>query len=182
MIRFVIAICFLFSLQKDTPVLSWSESYKLTWSDFKGKPNKYVKAAAITASGISFGYSIKQSNGNVVDFTTEVFAHFYPEESWYKPGVADHHILGHEQLHYDITELYARRFRKSIDSLKPEKDIKKVLNKLHKKTIKDLDAMQNLYDAETNYSIDYNEQLRWSLYISKKLEELSEFKSVDSQP
>lgn len=182
MIKFIFTFCCFLCLQKDTPVISWTELYKLSWNDFQGNPDNKIRAAAITASGITFGYSIKQANGNVIDFTTKVEAHFYPEESWYKPNLADNHILGHEQLHYDITELYARKFRKEIESLNPNNDIRKILNKLHNKINKELDEMQNLYDSETNYSIDIDNQLRWQLYISKKLDELSEFKSIDSQP
>ncbi len=182
MIKVVVVICCLLTFQKDTAVISWTQSYKLSWKDFQGESNSFSRAAAVTASGITFEYSIKQANGDVVSFTTDVKAHFYPEESWYKSKLADDHILGHEQLHYDITELFARKFRQDIYMLKPENGIVKKLKALHKTINKELNSMQNLYDAETNYSINAKEQIRWHAYVSKKLEEFSKYKSVDSQP
>ena len=64
--------------------MSWNESYKLSWLDFKDTPNKHVSAVATTASGITFGFSVSTSDDQVVNFTSEVHAHFYPEKSWYK--------------------------------------------------------------------------------------------------
>ena len=115
MVRIVLLFLCFFCIQNDESVLSWDASYKLSWSDFKAKPNTNSSAVAITASGIIFGFSIKQTDKNkVVSFTTDVYAHFYPEQSWYKMKRANNHILQHEQLHFDITELYARKFRYRI--------------------------------------------------------------------
>lgn len=157
--------------------MSWSESYKLSWADFEGKPNYQVNAVAITASGISFGFSVKETNSKIVSFTTEVFCHFYPEQSWYKPAVADAHVLGHEQLHFNITELYARKFRQRISKLKVSNTIKTELRQLNKTINKELADMQDKYDAETNYSRNFENQSKWESYISEELKKLSKYKS-----
>lgn len=162
--------------------MSWTASYKLTWDDFKGKPNNNVGSVAITASGISFGYSIKENNNSIVDFNTEVSANFFPEKSWYKKELANAHILNHEQLHFDITELFARKFRKELERLKPENGIKKTFNHINRTINKELDAMQDLYDTETNHSINVEAQTKWQVYINEELDKLSQYKSVDSQP
>ncbi|GAA4974810.1 DUF922 domain-containing protein [Algibacter aquimarinus] len=175
---FLLILCLL-PFQKDEPVLSWNESYKLTWADFRGLPNNQVSAAAVTASGITFGFSVRETNSVPVSFTTEVHAHFYPEKSWYKPKLADAHVLGHEQLHYDITELHARKFRKGISQFKVSSSIKNNLRSLHKTINKALAEMQNSYDAETDYSRNNTAQLKWKLYIERELEKLSEFKSLN---
>lgn len=179
MIRILLVICCFIGAQNDEPVLSWNESYKLSWSDFKAKPNKRVSAAAVTASGITFGFSIKQADDRVVSFQTEVNAHFYPEKSWVKSELADNHVLGHEQLHFNITELYARKFRQQISKLKTSQSIKTELRQLHKSINKDLEEMQNTYDAETNYSRSTDIQAKWELFITQELQKLSKYKSVD---
>lgn len=179
MIRVLLVVfCFL-SLQKEEPVLSWNETYKLSWSDFKASPNRSKSAAAVTASGITFGFSVKESNSRPVSFTTEVYAHFYPEKSWYKPELANNHVLGHEQLHYDITELHARKFRQQISKLKISNTIKNDLRQLHNDINKALAKMQNEYDTETNFSRHVNVQSKWKLYIGDELQKLSKYKSVD---
>ncbi|WP_445736502.1 DUF922 domain-containing protein [Mariniflexile sp.] len=174
----LIVCCFLFVAQ-DEPVISWNEFYKLSWSDFKATPNKSENASAITASGITFGFSVKQTDTRVIGFTSNVHAHFYPEQSWYKVKEVDAHVLGHEQLHFDITELYARKFRQRISQLKVSNTIGSQLKKLHNTIKKELASKQNTYDAETDYSQIAEQQAKWKAYIVIELAKLSKYKSVD---
>lgn len=174
----LIFYCFLF-IQQDETVISWSESYQLSWTDFKAKPNQTERAVAITASGITFGFSIKQKDSRVISFTTDVFAQFYPEQSWYKPDEADAHVLGHEQLHFDITELYTRKFRQRINQLKVSNSISSQLKKLHIAINKELAMKQDAYDAETDYSRNVEQQAKWKAHIVAELTKLSKYKLVD---
>lgn len=180
MVRILLLLCFLVYVQNDEPVLSWDASYKLSWSDFKAEPPVTDSAAAVTASGITFGFSIRQTDKNqVVSFTSDVHAHFYPEQSWYKIEVADDHILGHEQLHFDITELYARKFRYRISQLNVSNSIRKQLKKIHNDINKELSQLQNKYDDETDYSRNYESQAKWRIFIEAQLEKFSKFKSLN---
>ncbi|ULC58561.1 DUF922 domain-containing protein [Flaviramulus sp. BrNp1-15] len=180
MLRIFFIICLFLSVHNDEPVISWNESYKLSWNDFKAQPNNRSSAVAITASGITFGFSITQTDSNkVVSFTTEVHAHFYPEQSWYKIELADHHVLGHEQLHFDITELHTRKFRQRISQLKVSNSIRSELKQLHDTINKELAQMQNKYDSETDYSRNFETQAEWKIYVETELKKLSKYKSVD---
>ncbi|MEC3907426.1 DUF922 domain-containing protein [Tamlana sp. 2201CG12-4] len=180
MIRTILILLYLISFQKDQPVLAWNESYKLSWTDFKAKPDDSQSAVAVTASGITFGFSIKQNSKNrVVGFTSNVFAHFYPEQSWYKPGQADTHVLGHEQLHFDITELFVRKFRYRISKLKASNSVSDELKKIHKSILKELSEFQDQYDNETNYSRNFETQVKWEVYVLQELQKLSKYKSLN---
>ncbi len=159
--------------------MPWSNNYRLTWNDFKAKPQRNVSAVATTASGITFGFSIKESDKRVISFTTEVHAHFYPEQSWYKPERADNHVLGHEQLHFDITELFARKFRKRISLLKTTNDVAKRLRTIHRDINKELAAFQDKYDSETDFSRNVEMQKKWKLFVINELKMLESFKSRD---
>lgn len=180
MVRILLIFLCFFCVQKDEPVLSWDASYKLSWLDFKAKPNMNDGAVAITASGITFGFSITQTDKNeVVSFTTDVHAHFYPEASWYKIERADNHILGHEQLHFDITELYARKFRYQISQLDISNSIRKQLKKTHNTINTELSQMQTKYDNETDYSRNFESQAKWDVFVNAELDKYSKYKSVD---
>ncbi|WP_248723370.1 DUF922 domain-containing protein [Seonamhaeicola sp. ML3] len=157
--------------------MSWKSSYRLSWTDFKDKPNPNIGAVAITASGLTFGYSIRKQDNKVVDFSSEVHAHFYPEQSWYKPERANSHILGHEQLHFDITELHARKFRYRMERLKLSKTIKSELKALQNTINLELKQLQNQYDTETDYSRNYEAQAKWETYIAEELEKYSQYQS-----
>ena len=178
MYKLLLILAFLFCFQSDTAEISWSSSYKLTWKDFKGKPNLDSDAVATTASGITFGYSIdKSSTRGVIGFKTSVFAHFYPEHSWCKKDIVDDHVLGHEQLHFDITELNTRYFREKIAKLKPNSNIADMLNALHKETNSTLAKMQQQYDNESDYSIDKEAQSKWAIFVAKELKRMQKFKA-----
>jgi len=176
--KLFLIISLLLCFQSDAPEFSWHENHKLKWADFQGKPDLNSKAAAVTASGITFSYSIEKSSvRGITGFTTKVFAHFYPEHSWCKKEVINAHILNHEQFHFNITELNVRYFREHISNLKISSNIAKQLSTLHKQANIDLSTMQKLYDAETNYSINKEEQARWVAFINRELKRLEKFKS-----
>ncbi len=158
--------------------MSWNDSYKLAWTDFKDQPDKNAHAVAITASGITFGYTLKQADKQVISFTTSVVAHFYPEKSWRKTE-ADAHVLEHEQLHFDITELYARKFRQRISKLKLSNTIGEQLKKIHNTINKELAVFQDVYDTETDFSRNPEHQARWKAEIANQLAALSKYKLVD---
>ena len=78
-------------------------------------------------------------------------------------------FLAHEQLHFDITELHVRKFRKQISALKISQHLGNDLNRLHQSINKELTTMQNQYDKESNNSINKDVQAKWSLYVAKEL-------------
>jgi hypothetical protein len=178
--KFLFLIFFSVLAQDNEPVISWNPSNKITWSDFKGKPIANSDAVATTASGITFGFSITQKNNNdVVAFTTEVHAHFYPKQSWYKVERADAHILDHERLHFDITELYARKFRYRISMLTISNSIKRQLKKMHNDINSELAEMQDKYDSETDFSRNFDSQALWKAYIDAELKKYDKYQYVN---
>lgn len=178
MVRFLFSLVLLVCFQEEEPVLTWETDYKLKWTDFKAEPNYNDDAVAITASGISFGFSITQTDKKeVVSFSTEVFAYFYPNQSWYKVERANNHILKHEQLHFDITELHARKFRYRISQIKMSSQLKEQLSKVHTNINQELSEMQNKYDSETNNSRAIEAQKTWEQFIAVELKKYSNYKS-----
>lgn len=157
--------------------MSWSEIKKLTWTDFRANPDPNSDAVALTASGITFGYSVKTSGKRIVDFSYSVQAHFYPNKSWYVKEKGNDHILRHEQLHFDITELYARKFRKALSKLVVNQNVKKQMNQLHTAINEAVNETQKTYDAQTNHSINIEAQKYWERFIAEELAKLDEFKS-----
>jgi len=166
------AVCF----QYEAPVITWEASKPLQWEDFKGIPDAHDDAAALTVSGITFRFIITETDAHeVVKFSTEVFAYFYPEESWYKKNQGNTHILEHEQLHFDITALYARKFRYRISQLKVSNGVKRQLKKIHKDINTELAQMQIKYDIETDYSRNFQLQAKWKSYIEAELLKYAEY-------
>lgn len=166
-----------FTKNTNDEAMTWSEARKLTWSDFKANPDYNSNAVALTASGITFGYSVKTSGKRIVDFSTTVEAHFYPNKSWYLKNKSDKHILGHEQLHFDITELYARKFRQQLERLVVNQNVKEQMTRLHTAINEAVNETQKRYDAQSNHSINADAQKQWELFIKEELEKLDKYKS-----
>ena len=178
MTKLFIIVSFILCLQVNAQEFSWQENHKLKWTDFQGEPDKNSNAAAVTASGITFSYSIEKSSiHGVTGFKTKTVAYFYPKQSWFKKEVVDKHILNHEQFHFNITELNVRYFREHISKLKVSGSIANQLSNLHKEVNANLANMQKRYDTESNYSINKGEQQKWVNFVNKELKRLEKYKS-----
>ncbi|MAB49567.1 MAG: DUF922 domain-containing protein [Flavobacteriaceae bacterium] len=174
----IISVLFLFvGMTFNDETIPWNDTRKLEWEDFKGNPNPDSDAVALTASGITFGYSVKTSGKRIIDYSTTVEAHFYPNKSWYLSEKADNHILAHEQLHFDITELYVRKFRQQLERLVVNQNIKIQMNQIHVAINEALDKTQKTYDEQTNHSINVEAQNYWENYIEEELKKLEKYKS-----
>ncbi|MBT8273291.1 MAG: DUF922 domain-containing Zn-dependent protease [Bacteroidia bacterium] len=171
---------FLFSLisffcVQEEPTIAWHPNKALLWSDFKATPIEHHDVVAVTASGLSFHYSTTRYSTGRIDYKFEVTAHFYPEKSWYdKDGVTDI-TLDHERLHFDITELHARKFRKRVRDTKFSSNIDAEMDVINVSMNEELRKMQQAYDLETQHSRDPEKQMEWQSYISKELDKMKAY-------
>lgn len=153
---------------QEEETIEWTPENKLTWKNFKGKIPRNVRAAATTASGISYEFSTRfEGNEMMVDYT--VLTYFYPTKSWYKPKLCNDLTLIHEQLHFDISELFARKMRKQMDSTVFTNNVKAEVKKIYRKILNELSDYQNVYDDQTNFSRDKEQQLLWIKKIREAL-------------
>lgn len=157
-----------FSFMASEPSISWNEKYRLSWKDFRGQPDNGSEVAAITASGITYELGARIT-GHKVEVDCKVSAHFYPEKSWYKKALADSIILAHEQLHFDITELHARKFRKAIEKARFTENVKEEMRGIYDNINRELDAYQYRYDTATDYSRNPEKQQEWGKKIAREL-------------
>lgn len=168
--------CLAFSVTNEDQPFLWSNSKRIVWEDFKGKPDDRSNAVAITASGLSYDLSAQIIKGKVIA-DCKVGAYFYPQESWFRPEHADNHTLNHERLHFDITELMARKFRKRLAKATFTKNVKKEVKDIYHEVNKSLDSLQNAYDTETRYSIDAEKQMTWQVKIARELDATKDFEN-----
>ncbi|MFC4219162.1 DUF922 domain-containing protein [Flagellimonas marina] len=146
----------------------WDPNLRLTWADFKGKVPPAAVPAATTASGISYTYSANLMH-HEVELDYEVNAYFYPNESWYKPQVCDENTLSHEQLHFDIAELFARKMRERLDQTSFSDNVKAEIRKIYQEILQELQDYQEQYDWETNFSRNRKKQMEWNQKIAQEL-------------
>ena len=157
--------------QKKDSIIYWSENLSLTWKDFEGrKIDSTETAAATSVVQIQILPSLK-SNGN---YNCLFFATFHRKKSF--SISRDLNLLKHEQIHFDIQELFARKIRKYFKRLiQLDPTNAQICSNAFFKYFKELNSYQELYDHETKGSRQKNMQQHWNLKISKELRALEEF-------
>jgi hypothetical protein len=157
----------------------WEENLPLTWHDFKGPVDIGSKFYAQTNAGIY--YQVQQTSQTQFLIFVETF--FDPKHSWYKKGQVTDYLLKHEQVHFDIHELHSRLFIKSL--LETEfNESNKVFGRirdLYVKAMEDARDINDMYDKETNHSVDKVQQMVWNKKVDAMLTDTEQYdlKEVD---
>lgn len=159
-------------------IIIWNKDRKITWDDFLSEKRDYDKntnAGAVLTPSIQI-YP-KKINCWDIDYI-QIVAQMSKIKSWVE--IKTEAGLTHEQLHFDIAELYARKIRKSIAKFIEESeecdlqgiaDIYYRLEEEHWQT-------QFLYDEETKHSVNYEKQWEWDKKIACQLEEYKDYELV----
>ena len=176
MYKLLIACLLSLCLFQQDRSMTWSDDLQLQWEDFNGTPTRGTTVVAVTASGLSFGFSTKMTETQLVDYTAFVDAHFYPDKSWYVKERANSVILDHERLHFVITELHARKFKQRIAQTKFDLSINSQMERIHNSITDELRQMQQKYDTETDHSQNVDKQKEWQKFIKVQLDRLSYYK------
>jgi FtsZ-binding cell division protein ZapB len=155
--------------KQDNDILPWSDARRLTWDDFKARPDNNSTNAALTSSGIEFKYGYSNNK-----FTYTINCMFEKNKSWGK--VKTDYILAHEQGHFDISEIHARKLNKALKAYSFNMaTAAKNISAVYEKLMKEQTDMQNMYDDETNYSRNKQQQAAWVEKIKKELGRMKEF-------
>src|SRR5688500_10574962 len=152
--------------------LSWNEFYKLQWEDFQGEPDERSLGDAATA------VKIKAKPFLVKDrIQYDVVAVFNRKKSWARDQSAS--LLAHEQLHFDIAELYARKIRKKISELNGRgvNDIK-IYNAAIHELLQESNEADQQYDLETLHGAMTRKQAVWTKKVKEELAELKRYKKA----
>lgn len=153
----------LFLLQFEEDFIKWNENRKLTWEDFKAPPIKMGSTAAMTTTHLGFSYNVV--NGKI---TYKIDCQFEKNKSW--GLVKNDWILKHEQGHFDIAEIFARRLNKAVGNYQFNKStFQKDLDAIYKSVVDEKEKIQQQYDDETDYSRNKAKQEEWITKIDAEL-------------
>jgi hypothetical protein len=156
--------------------IPWSAARPLRWTDFRAQPAVGTGAAALTTTTISLRVAC---SGDLFGF--DVTAVFFPGRSWVdrrlfvEPG-SDLWGLRHEQTHFDLTEMHARRARQFLSSLaRPCDRTPSQLSELGDRFVNEAQDAQDRYDRETIHGRDGTAQRRWDAQVAQQLAALAAF-------
>jgi hypothetical protein len=142
---------------------------KLTWDDFQGVPAADSHGDAATAIRIKAEPYYKRKK-----LYYEIHAWFIPSKSWYRYKTDE--LLAHEQLHFDIAELFARQARQKVAELQAagEKDID-VYNNAIQEILNRSNEVDHAYDRETLHGSLPRAQASWRLKTDIELMLLQQY-------
>jgi hypothetical protein len=157
-------------LKGDTII--WQKDSLLTRDDFKGRVSKQWAGCAVTGLMVI----PVETNGNIVFSVQAVFLKS-------KSNIIQNsdYILKHEQLHFDICELYARKLRKMLS----DKDFTKVKNiqveiqNMYNKVNGEFDKYENKYDNDTNHGENPAKQKVWEDDVASQMKDLDKYSSTE---
>lgn len=103
----------------------------------------------------------------------EITALFFPDKSWVIQRDITPELLKHENLHFDIAEVYVRKLRKAMREISFESnEFHEYSHSIQNQILLEFRMAQLLYDAETNHSHNREEQKKWEIKIARELQEL----------
>ncbi|HVM89393.1 MAG TPA: DUF922 domain-containing protein [Puia sp.] len=154
----------------NSSLIDWNSERRLTWDDFKANPDKNSPNAALTGTNIKFDFSYSSDRG----FQYHITCQFDKNKSWGR--VKTDYILAHEQGHFDIAEIYARKLCKAFREYNPDiEKANKEVNRIYEKVMTELTETQKLYDHQTNFSINKEKQIMWLKKIDDELKSLEAY-------
>ncbi len=158
-------------------VIPWNASLQLKWIDFEGTANKNLFGRALTSYKIDVipENVLVDEDDNIQGYERlTVQARFYKKQSWTTTKVNS--ILAHEQLHFDIAELFARKIRQRFMDLKKGNQRKfSAYWEAYSLFWKQCRIYQKRFDAETNHGRNTNASIIWAERISGELNLLQAF-------
>ncbi len=152
--------------------IPWNANRRLTWDDFQADPEWWNNdIAAITSSVIQYKYSCE--NGELVYAVKSIFL---MDESWVKKKAKTKHYLAHEQLHFDITEVFSRKLKEKLSHHKFKCNEVEKFESITKELLTDWQNTQKRYDYQTRYSLNKEKQDEWVIFVANILNEYEAYK------
>lgn len=142
--------------------------HPVSYRDFESRPHQSDTAAANISVTILLGYSSTKSG----ELEFRVVAVMDKDKSWIREEFKRTHILKHEQGHFDIAHVYAKKLEGDLKRRRyTSKDIG-VLNAVYDRFLEEMNALQIRYDKETKGGWDALAQSKWRRFIEGELEKV----------
>jgi hypothetical protein len=157
-------------LKNDTVI--WQKDSMLNLSDFKAKVGRDYAGCAATFILIE----PVEENGNMLFSVQAVLM-----KSKSAIIKTSDYILKHEQLHFDICELYARKLRQMMleTDFTKVKNIQNEIQKMYNKVNTEFVKCENKYDNDTNHGENPAKQKVWDDDVASQLKGLDQYVSTE---
>ncbi|WP_439479140.1 DUF922 domain-containing protein [Chryseobacterium aquaticum] len=177
--KYVFLILFLISGHLWSQRIEWKEDRKLVWSNFKSNKNNQHGKDIVAYTHCGWVYSVVKSSNPKGAAKVNIETIFNEDKSWKDDTRITDYVLNHEQKHFDIAEIYARKIRKEIISkIKTSGNYDRYFQTIYNRILKDYRNFQALYDGVTEHGMNKEKQSEYNAIISNELEQLKDYKKL----
>lgn len=170
--------CFLFVNALFGQKIIWQEDRKLVWDDFKSPVNRKSNPDVAAYTHCGWEYSVVKSTNPKSPVKIEITAIFNVDRSWKDVKKISDYILLHEQKHFDIAELFVRKFRKEVEEkIKTSGDYDKKFKAVYSKISNEYKNFQQSYDKITEHGMNKEKQAEYNALITEELDHLKSYKA-----
>lgn len=160
--------------QKEDNYIYWSPDRKLTVNDFAIKTAN--PATATCFAQFYFSYEVNGFDFLTKNFNNKVHNCIIRSASWIDTSYDVKTSLRYQQTLFDLSEVYARHFRKDLkDNRKKLLKGTDFIKELNTKNITDFSQRRLQYDTETVFGTNSLMQERWEQQIQMELNALKQF-------
>jgi hypothetical protein len=160
-------------------VLEWSDKRKLTFADFRKKPDMELSHEQLI---LRYGVNTQLDSAVLPllkNFNGQVSAVFYPDDSWIDKTNGTG--LLYSNTIFDMYEWACRTFRKrlsEVDGPLTATQLKEISNEVNQ----DFSTILEAYDSESQYASNLLEQMKWESRINQELLALSAYCKSCTEP
>ncbi|MCH6200755.1 hypothetical protein MMU07_14310 [Aquiflexum sp. LQ15W] len=155
--------------KSDQDTVFYDHDRLLTWDDFRERPNKLSGYNATIFTSLAMEGSPFMENGVLV-FPIEVKVYMLPESSWVKTQGKSDYALNHEQRHFDVTRVVGNRLIERLKALQVTlENYEALVNDVFFDSYREMNKLQEIYDARTKHGLDKDAQSRWNSIIDQAL-------------
>jgi hypothetical protein len=148
--------------------IRWHENERLRWVDFDGEVNDTSVFDAECFAEIRYHYKFN----DLKNFQFNVFSNFIKKASWSRKEYQTEDLLKHEQMHFDIAELFSRRMKEMFQNYNYTENYQAEIHQLFDRSKQEYHLMQQQYDEETEHSLNKIKQNEWEAYITGELTQM----------
>lgn len=169
----------LFTILFALPILAaaqdipWKKDRPLTWADYKAKPDKMSDGGAATYSTISY-YVQPLHSDTGYRFSVTVHCVFMCDKSWVKYRFMTDGMLDHEQLRFDISELYARKLYDALTKVSYSGDWKEEMHQIYDDIKEQWFAANRRYNKQVSI-LDAEKQAAWDKEVRGEIARLPSY-------
>ncbi|SDI34494.1 DUF922 domain-containing protein [Chryseobacterium jejuense] len=157
----------------------WKEEQKLVWDNFKSPVNRRNNPDVAAYTNCGWEYSVVKSSNPKSPVKIEIKTIFNEDKSWKDVKKINDYILLHEQKHFDIAELFVRKFRKSVaEKIRNSGDYNRLFKSIYNTISIGYKSFQMAYDKDTRHGMDEVKQAEYNAAISQELENLKSYQAL----